>query len=133
MKGIGHLSAGALVVAGLTAATAGGAPARSSCPVGALVLPHGAESHAAKAALAQAARAYPGLNTRGAKVVSATRATKAGPRGAQVGRTCGARARARTIVVELNFPRMAPSASLSEGVVDVSRFANGYRIWAVVH
>ena len=76
---------------------------------------------------------YPTLKTAGATVVSAKRASAAGPRGEQVGRECGARARARTVVVELRFPRMAPSASLSEGVVDVSRFPNGYRVWAVVH
>jgi ABC-type polysaccharide/polyol phosphate transport system ATPase subunit len=52
--------------------------------------------------------------------------------GEQVGRECGAGARARAVIVELRFPRMAPSASLSEGVVDVSRFPNGYRVWAVV-
>ena len=64
-------------------------------------------------------------------MVSAKRASAAGPRGAQVGRQCGAKAKARTVVVELRFPRMAPSASLSEGVVDVARFAGGYHVWAV--
>src|SRR6476469_5080093 len=47
--------------------------------------------------------------------------------------SCSDRARRRTIVVDLLFPKMLPSASLSEGVVLVSRFANGYRVWDVAH
>ena len=121
----------ALAIAASFAGSAGASAKR--CPVGALVLPADGAAHAAKAALAAVVSDYATLNTTGARVVSAERATVAGPRGAQVGRECGARARARTVVVELRFPREAPSASLSEGVVDVSRFANGYRVWAVVH
>jgi len=103
------------------------------CPVGALVLPVNGVDQAGKAALGAAGSAYPGLNTKGAKLVSAKRATVAGPRGVELGGECGAKARARTVVVELRFPRMVPSASLSEGIVDVARFAWGYRVWAVVH
>src|SRR5262249_584579 len=43
------------------------------------------------------------------------------------------RARRRTVVVDLFFPKMRPSASLSEGVVLVSRFSTGYRVWMVGH
>ncbi len=121
-----------LAVASPFASSAGAVPAQR-CPAGALVLPANAAAPAAKAALVTAASDYPTLNTTGAKVVSAKRASVAGPRGVQVGRQCGARAKARTVVVELRFPRMSPSASLSEGVVDVARFAGGYRVWAVVH
>jgi hypothetical protein len=92
-----------------------------------------AAARASKQALDEAATTYPGLKTKGATVVSAKPAASAGPRGKQVGLQCGATIRARTVVVELRFPRIAPSASLSEGVVDVARFANGYRVWAVVH
>ncbi|HEY5288240.1 MAG TPA: hypothetical protein VIJ50_14175 [Solirubrobacteraceae bacterium] len=38
---------------------------------------------------------------------------------------------ARMVVVELQFPKEWPSASLSEGVVFVSRFKGGYRVWGV--
>lgn len=41
--------------------------------------------------------------------------------------------RDRAVVVELRFPHLLPSASSSEGVVDVSRLAGGYRVWNVVH
>jgi hypothetical protein len=114
------------------ASDAGAAP-EQHCPAGALVLPANAAARAAKAALFTAASHYPTLNTTGAKVVSAKRGSAVGPRGAEVGRQCGAKAEARTVVVELRFPRMAPSASLSEGVVVVARFAGGYRIWAIEH
>jgi hypothetical protein len=122
----------------LVAALGAASAARSSttaeaCPAGALVLPKDGVAHASRTALASAGREYRGLKTGGASVTSAKRATVAGPRGQQVGRECGERMRARTVVVELRFPRMEPSASLSEGVVDVSRFSDGYRVWRVVH
>lgn len=135
MKGITVLAALALAAAGIVAATAGASSIRvpRHCPVHALALPHDATARAAHAAVAQAARSFPGLDTRGARVVSSRVAIAAGPRGAEVALQCGAQARHRTVVVELRFPRMAPSASMSEGVVDVSRFAAGYRVWAIVH
>ena len=126
------------VLAGLllAACSLDGGSARAAavhCPVGELVLPANGVRQAAKASLAAAASEYPGLNTKGARIVSAKQATVAGPRGVQVGLECGAKARARTVVVELRFPCMLPSASLSEGIVDVARFARGFRVWAVVH
>jgi hypothetical protein len=36
-------------------------------------------------------------------------------------------------VVDLLFPSLLPSASLSRGVVLVSRFPTGYRVWALAH
>jgi hypothetical protein len=39
--------------------------------------------------------------------------------------------RNRTVVVDLLFPKTLPAASLSEGVVFVSLFRTGYRIWDV--
>ncbi|MGH2949336.1 MAG: hypothetical protein ACRDPC_24290 [Solirubrobacteraceae bacterium] len=45
----------------------------------------------------------------------------------------GRRARNRTVVVRLEFPAMRPSASLSQGVVLVSRFDGEYRVWAQLH
>lgn len=46
---------------------------------------------------------------------------------------CNSRVRNRTVVVDLLFPRMLPSASLSEGVVFVSLFPTGYQVWDVAH
>jgi hypothetical protein len=83
--------------------------------------------------LVEVAHDYPGLRTAGAEVVAADRAGFAGPRGSEVARQCGVRVRDRTVVVQLLFPRMLPSASLSEAVVAVSRFAQGYRVWEILH
>jgi hypothetical protein len=46
---------------------------------------------------------------------------------------CSSQVRTRTIVVDLLFPKMLPSASLSEGVVFVSLFPTGYQVWDVAH
>jgi hypothetical protein len=46
---------------------------------------------------------------------------------------CTSHVRNRTVVVDLLFPKMLPSASLSEGVVLVSRFGTRYRVWKVAH
>ncbi len=60
------------------------------------------------------------------------RADDAG-RGGYARATCGRRVENRTVVVYLEFPAMRPSASLSQGVVLVSRFAGEYRVWAQLH
>lgn len=54
-------------------------------------------------------------------------------RGKQVSFECGKTIQAKTVVVELRFPKDLPSASLSEGVVFVSRFKSGYQVWGVAH
>ncbi len=46
---------------------------------------------------------------------------------------CSNLVRKRTIVVDLLYPKMLPSASLSEGVVFVSLFRAGYQVWDVAH
>lgn len=46
---------------------------------------------------------------------------------------CSNQVRQRTVVVDLLFPKMLPSASLSAGVVLVSLFNTGYRVWEVAH
>jgi hypothetical protein len=76
---------------------------------------------------------YPGLDTRRAKVQSAARTWYSDARGRQVRRMCGKHVARRTVVVYLAFPKMRPSASLSQGVVFVSRFPHGYRVWHVAH
>jgi hypothetical protein len=39
----------------------------------------------------------------------------------------------RTVVVDLEFPRLLPSASLSQGTAFVSRQGRSYRVWKVAH
>jgi hypothetical protein len=103
------------------------------CPAGILPLPAAGVQHAASQALAQAAKLYPGVNTRGAEVLAADRSAFAGLRGREVSSLCGTKIAARTVVVQMLFPRMLPSASLSQSVVFAGRFANGYRVWYVAH
>jgi hypothetical protein len=103
------------------------------CPKGIRPLPASGVQRAADKALAGAARLYPGLNTRGAEVMAADRSAFAGARGREVRNLCGKKVAARTVVVQMLFPRMLPSASLSQSVVFVGRFAHGYRVWHVAH
>jgi hypothetical protein len=70
---------------------------------------------------------------KGAIVVWSKVASTAGPSGSQVAFQCGKAIQARTVVVELRFPQEFPSASLSEGVLFVSRFKSGYRVWERAH
>jgi hypothetical protein len=37
------------------------------------------------------------------------------------------------VVVDLEFPRMLPSTSLSQGTVFISRVGRRYRVWEVAH
>jgi len=103
------------------------------CPADIRPLPPAGVQRAADAALADAARLYPGLNTRGAEVMAADRSAFAAVRGSEVTRMCGKKVAARTVVVQVLFPRMLPSASLSEAVVFVGTFAHGYHVWYVAH
>ena len=113
-----------------------GAKQTGSCPAqakAALPLSAHATSKAAHTALATAPGLYKELNVKGAKVVWSKVATAAGPRGGEVAFQCGKKIQARTIVVELRFPKELPSTSLSEGVLFVSRFKSGYQVWERVH
>jgi hypothetical protein len=103
------------------------------CPTDALRLTRQAPAPATVAALAEASRAYGEIDTDRARVNVAARAASAGARGRTVRRMCGGRVARRTVVVELFFPEMLPSASLSQGTVFVSRFADGHHIWFVAH
>jgi hypothetical protein len=103
------------------------------CPKNALRLPGAGVARAAEQALSEAASDYPGVDTQRARVQAADRSAFAGPRGGEVRSQCGAAVARRTVVVQLLFPKMLPSASLSEGVVFVARFAHGYRVWEVAH
>ncbi len=101
------------------------------CPAGAGGLPAAAVARAADRALVEVPHLYPGLGA--AVVTRSALAPYADVRGSEVRRQCGRRAFRRTVVVELLFPKELPSASLSQGVVFVSRFATGYRVWEVAH
>ncbi|MHB1836914.1 MAG: hypothetical protein ACYCXW_18350 [Solirubrobacteraceae bacterium] len=124
------------VAIALGAAPGAHATKTGSCPKnarGALPLSPGAAKKASTAALKAAPRLYKAINVKDAKVISAKVATHAGARGSEVFYHCGKAIQARTIVVQLRFPKMQPSASLSEGVVFVSRFKSGYRVWERAH
>jgi adenylyl- and sulfurtransferase ThiI len=108
--------------------------AGSTCPATARALPADAVARAADQALVEAAAVYRGTDTRGTFVVDAVRASEElGPRESEVRQQCGGRIARRTVVVDLTFPRMQPSASLSQGTVFISLFPHGYRVWEVAH
>jgi hypothetical protein len=46
---------------------------------------------------------------------------------------CGPVVGRRTWVVEIRFPKLEPSASLSQGQAFVSRFRSGWRVWHRYH
>lgn len=101
------------------------------CPKDALPLPAEAVARAADQARIQAPTLYKGF---GPAVVELAWLAKfklnvwaAAPF------NCNSQVRNRTVVVDLFFPKMLPSASLSEGVVFVSLFRTGYQVWDVAH
>jgi len=113
------------------AALAAAPAALGRCPMNALPLPADAVARAADQARIQAPSLYPGF---GPAVVELSWRAKfklnvwaATPFG------CSSQVRNRTVVVDLLFPKMLPSASLSEGVVFVSLFRTGYQVWDVAH
>lgn len=108
-----------------TAATLG------QCPAKPLALPSEAVARAADQARIQAPALAKGFGT--AVVELSARAAYAGAYGGIVKHLCGKLAFRRTVVVELLFPKMLPSASLSQGVVFVSLFSTGYQVWHVYH
>jgi hypothetical protein len=111
-------------------------PVGTACPQGARPLPPDALAGAVRVALREAPSLYGGaggIDTRDMRATRAALARAAGARGSQVRRECGKRVQRRTVVVELEFPRMLPSASLSQGTVFISRVERRYRVWEVAH
>lgn len=102
------------------------------CPVDALRLPPAGIAHATEQALREAPELYSGINLEGMRAMRAARAAWS-ERSGEIKRRCGGESLRRTVVVDLVFPAMAPSASLSQGTVFVSRFADGYRVWDQAH
>jgi hypothetical protein len=63
--------------------------------------------------------AYPATNGKGFSIVAFP--------------MCGPVVGARTWVVEIRFPKLEPSASLSQGQAFVSRFRSGWQVWYRYH
>ena len=124
MRGLLVLVVGLTVAAAL--APAGGAVRSSSCPRGLLPLGANSISAAAAAAFAHEARSSRPL------VVAASLAS-ADERGQIARRECGRTVLERTVVVHIQLRAFLPSASLSERVSFVGRFAGGYRVWQIAH
>jgi hypothetical protein len=123
---------GGLAVAGTsTRASSSRLVSAGRCPARARVLPPDAVVRAADKARIEARRLYLGDGT--AVVTNADRAAYAGAPGSEVKHQCGPRMFHRTVVVGLLFPKELPSASLSQGVVFVSLFGTGYRVWEIAH
>jgi hypothetical protein len=105
--------------------------ASHGCPTKALPLTGASVARAAHEARAEAPSLYNGFGP--AVVELAWRAKFRLDVWASTPFSCSDTLRRRTVVVDLLFPKMLPSASLSEGVVLVSRFRSGYRVWEVGH
>jgi hypothetical protein len=107
----------------------------SNCPT-ATVLDPGPDARTAATAAAVAAvpqRYRPHIDTTGFQVTNAYPADPSAGFGAIAYGLCGAAIGQRTWVVELSFPKMAPSVSLSEGQLFLSRFTDGWKVWFQYH
>ena len=113
--------------------TATDTAANTTCPTRPQPLPPNAVAGAANEALRAAPGLYTGIDTTGEYVTSSALGTAAGVRGEQIANECGTTVENRSVVVELLFPAMLPSASLSEGTVFVSRIDGRYQVWQVAH
>jgi len=101
------------------------------CPENAQVLPAEAVARAADQARIEAPSLFKGFGP--AVVELAWRAKFRLNVWAATPFRCSSQVRNRTVVVDLLFPKMLPSASLSKGVVLVSLFPTGYQVWEVAH
>jgi hypothetical protein len=117
---------------GARATSSGDAPRAQACPGATLRLTLDAPAPATEAAIAEAPDLYGPHHDR-VRADVAARARDAGARGRQVKAMCGRTIQRRTVVVSLFFPELRFSASLSQGTVFVSRFADGYHVWYVGH
>ena len=124
---VGALTTGALADSGHRARHPSASIVLGRCPAHPLTLPAEAVARAAD----QAPTLYEGMGP--TVVVRSQRASWGGARGAEVRAQCGATVFRRTVVVDLFFPKMLPSASLSQGTVFVSRLATGYQVWEQAH
>jgi hypothetical protein len=103
------------------------------CPLNAPRLQDDGIVRAAKQALDVAPDLYGKKATKdGVRIRRAAVATWAGPRGKAIQRDCGRKAMNRTVIVDLFFVAHKDSASLSQGVVAVSRHEVGYVVWRMI-
>lgn len=103
------------------------------CPV---PIPLGFGPQAQTGAKATVAKAVPilyrqGIRTEGFRITALYPAssTASSDYGQLVAHACGRSTQQRTYVAELVFPAMLPSASLSRGVLFLSRFERGWQVW----
>jgi hypothetical protein len=115
-----------------TPAAIGGEKA-ANCPSGALPLGGDADAavRAALAAYVQKMQPDPS-ETEGATGTAKVATDDAAGYGGMAIQACGDEVAANTFVVTLHFPALEPSASLSNGVVFVSREESGWLAWSVV-
>jgi hypothetical protein len=125
--------------------TAQGGPAASSAPgprtpdshcPSETPLDPGAGARDAAIAAAEAAvpqRYPPHIDVAGFRVTDAYPADQSSGYGSIAYGLCGAIVGQRTWVVELSFPRMAPSVDLSAGQLFLSRFPDGWKVWFQYH
>jgi hypothetical protein len=119
----------------VTSTAVASASANSDCPTETVLDPGpDAKTGATAAAVAAVPRRYPPtIDTTGFQVTNAYAADPSSGYGAIAYGLCGAAVGQRTWVVELLFPKMAPSVSLAGGQLFVSRFADGWRVWFQYH
>ena len=86
---------------------------------------------AAEAAVPQ--RYPPHIDVAGFRVTDAYAADPSSGYGSIAYGLCGTTVGQRTWVVELSFPRMAPSVDLSAGQLFLSRFPDGWKVWFQYH
>jgi hypothetical protein len=86
---------------------------------------------AAEAAVPQ--RYPPHIDVAGFRVTDAYPADPSSGYGSIAYGLCGAIVGQRTWVVELSFPKMAPSVDLSAGQLFLSRFPDGWKVWFQYH
>jgi hypothetical protein len=103
------------------------------CPVNAPRLHDDGIVRATEQALEVAPDLYGKKATKdGVRVRRAAVASWAGPRGKTIQNDCGRKAMNRTVIVDLFFIAHKDSASLSQGVVAVSRHEVGYVVWRTI-
>jgi len=94
----------------------------------------GAKDAAVAAAEAAVRQRYPPhIDIGGFRVTDAYPADPSSGYGSIAYGLCGATVGQRTWVVELSFPRMAPSVDLSAGQLFLSRFPDGWKVWFQYH
>jgi hypothetical protein len=109
-------------------------PDSNVCPL----IPFGPlPANAGRSAAAEVLRELPALygdkTAAGARVIAVAPATRSRDRGGYARVKCGMTAWRRSLVVQIEFPAMLPSASMSQGTVLVGNFWGQLRVWARLH